>query len=101
MIVHTLPLLDGVTHYVAPVSILSMPANTLQNLFPGVAQRLIQKPFAGGSFQVASLFWGSERGCKRVIQCQLILEPENIPGHVYMLYLYQSTCVLGVSDSDA
>lgn len=101
VIVYTLILLDGVTHYMVSVSILSMPTNSLQNLFPGVAHGLIQKPFAGGSFQVASLFWGSEGGCKPDIQCQLILAPENIPGHMYMLYLYQSSCVLGVSGLDA
>ena len=101
VIVHALTLLDSVRHYTVPVSILFMPANNLQNLFPGVVQRLIQKPFAGGSFQVASLFWGCDRGCKSVIWCQLILVPENIPGHFHMCYLYQSNCVLGVSGSDA
>lgn len=101
MIVYTLTLADGVTHYMVSVSILPMPTTCLQNLFPGVAQGLIEKPLAGGSFQVASLFWGSEGGCKPVIQCQLILVPENIPGHRYMLYLYQSSCVLGVSGLDA
>lgn len=78
-----------------------MPGNTLQNLLPGVAQRLIQKPFTEGSFQVASLFWGSERCGSPVTWCQLISVPENIPGHMYMLYLYQSHCALGVSGSDA
>lgn len=84
-----------------PVIILSMLTNTLQNLLPSVIQRLIQKPFAEGAFQVASMFWGSGSACKAVIACQLISMPENIPGHMYALYLYQYSWVLGVSGSES
>lgn len=70
-----------------------MLTNSLQYLFLSHVQRLIQKPFAGGSSQVASLLWGSERACKAVSLSQLILMLENIPGHMYSLYLYQCSCL--------
>lgn len=82
-----------------PIMVLSVLSNSLQYLFSSVFQRLIQKPFAGGSSQAASLPWGSERACKAVGLCQLILMLENIPGHMYSLYLYQCSCVWGVSGS--
>lgn len=75
-----------------------MPANALQNLLPGAVQRLIQKPFTEGSFQVASLFWGSERGSSPVFWCQLISVPvdfsarEHSWAHVHALFVSVSLC---------
>lgn len=90
---------SGVQHITwYPVRVLPMPANTPQNLLPGVVQRLIQKPFTEGSFWVASLFWGSEKRNSPVIWCQLISVPvdfsarEHSWAHVHALFVSVSLC---------